>query len=221
LLFPQVGYLGQLNFAAVLRQAKIGLRETYSPYHCQNRKISRPMKNMIPAALAACAILAFQAPLRAEEVTKQNVLDAVQAWCDGLLKISKTNMDGGDAKAVASEVLDTAYDYQDGTVLFKPTLAFGDQTFRLTKEGALAYFVGGNPEFPNDSGFALKNWVDAKFTTAGVITENNIGIYMGNVTLTNDQGEETTVDKTFAFKFKDGKPRIIVHKSALPFSPQS
>jgi hypothetical protein len=45
--------------------------------------------------------------------------------------------------------------YDNGTVLFKPTLTFGDQTFRLDKEGAAAYFIGGNPKYPNDTGFAL------------------------------------------------------------------
>lgn len=35
-------------------------------------------------------------------------------------------------------------------------------------------------------------------------------------------GKEVMVDKTWVFKKgKDGKLRIIVHKSALPFSPNS
>jgi hypothetical protein len=159
-------------------------------------------------------------------VTEAMVQSAVQGWCDGLLKISKTAMDGGDAKAVASEILTTAYNYADGgKVLFKPTLTFGKQTFRLDKEGALAYFVGGNPNYPDDSGFALKKWVKAEFDVAGIITEGNIGIYMGNVTLTDVNANKVTVDKTFVFKFiPRGSPAapapvIIAHKSALPFTP--
>jgi hypothetical protein len=43
------------------------------------------------------------------------VREAVQGWCDALLLISKTDMQGGDAKKVASQVLlDAAYNYQDG-----------------------------------------------------------------------------------------------------------
>jgi hypothetical protein len=42
-------------------------------------------------------------------------------------------------------------------VFLKPTLAFGDQTFRNDKKGALAYFIGGNTDYPNDKGFALSN----------------------------------------------------------------
>jgi hypothetical protein len=154
------------------------------------------------------------------KATKEGVIAAVRGWCDGLLKISQANRDNKDPKAVATEILTTAYDYDNGQVLFKPTLAFGDQTFRLTKEGALAYFVGGNPEYPNDSGFALKDWVKADFTTAGVITRGDIGLYMGNVMLTDSKGNVTTVDKTFGFDFSDPKnPKIILHKSALPFNP--
>lgn len=173
-------------------------------------------------ALVAAALLTITPAALAAEggATKEGVLQAVQGWCDGLLKISQAHRDGKDAKAVANEVLTSAYNYDNGTVLFKPTLAFGDQTFRLTKEGALAYFVGGNPDYPNDYGFALNDWAKTDFTTAGVITNGDIGIYMGNVMFTDGKGNVTTVDKTFAFDFKDPKhPKIIAHKSAIPFSP--
>jgi len=49
-----------------------------------------------------------------------------------------------------------AYAYRMGAVLFKPTLPVNPQTFRATRAGALAYFVGGDPSFPKDKGFALK-----------------------------------------------------------------
>jgi len=43
---------------------------------------------------------------------------------------------------------------------------------------------------------------------------------MGNVWVTGKDGKEVMVDKTFVFKKgKDGKLRLIVHKSALPFNP--
>ena len=44
---------------------------------------------------------------------------------------------------------------------------------------------------------------------------------MGNVWVTKKDGTEVMVDKTFVFKKgEDGKLRLIVHKSALPFSPE-
>jgi len=180
------------------------------------------MKKLSLVLLLNLGLILGVPTLKAEDSTptKDDVLAAVRGWCDGLLLISEANREGNDPTAVATEILTKAYAYDDGKVLFKPTLAFGDQTFRLTKEGALAYFVGGNPDFPNDSGFALKDWKEADFTTAGVITKGNLGIYMGNVMFTDGDGNVTTVDKTFVFDFSNPEqPKIILHKSALPFKP--
>lgn len=158
-------------------------------------------------------------------ITYEEVNAAQQAWCDALVKIGKLKEEGGDYKAFAEQVLSDAYNYDNGKVFFKPTLAFGDQTFRNTKEGALAYFVGGDSEFPNDKGFALKPWVKARYDNAGEKNEGiqiygSVAITMGNVWVTDKDGNEVMVDKTWVFrKGKDGKLRIIVHKSSLPFSP--
>ena len=157
-------------------------------------------------------------------ITEQEVNAAQQAWCDGLIKIGKVHKDGGDYKVAASQLIDDLYDYQEGKVFFKPTLAFGKNTFRDTKAGALSYFVGGNKDFPGDSGFALKHWVKVRYDNNaaenGIQIHGDIAITMGNVYLTNVKGEEVMVDKTFAFrKCKDGKLRLCAHKSALPFEP--
>lgn len=159
-------------------------------------------------------------------ITYDEVNAAQQAWCDALVKIGQLKEEGGDYKAYAEQVLSEAYNYDQGKVFFKPTLAFGDQTFRNDKKGALAYFVGGDPDYPNDKGFALAPWIKARYDNAG---ENNEGIQiygsvaitMGNVWVTGKDGKEVMVDKTWVFrKGKDGKLRIIVHKSSLPFSPK-
>lgn len=160
------------------------------------------------------------------EITKAEVNAAQQAWCDALVAIGKTHDDGGDAKALATKVLTEAYNYDKGTVFFKPTLAYGKNTFRPTKEGALAYFVGGNPEFPEDKGFALTPWVKARYDNLGdgdegIQIHGDIAITMGNVWVTKKDGTEVMVDKTFVFlKGDDGKLRLIVHKSSLPYSPE-
>lgn len=155
-------------------------------------------------------------------LTVQDVNAAQQAWCDALLSIAKTHAAGGDYKTVAVGVLENNYNYDYGTVLFNPTLTFGEQTFRLDKEGAAAYFIGGNPKYPNDDGFALKPWVACRYTNAGgdnagVLIEDDIAITMGNVYLTDAKGKETMVDKLWVFKRDpDGRLRIITHKSAIP-----
>ncbi len=158
-------------------------------------------------------------------ITYDEVNAAQQAWCDALVKIGKLKEEGGDYKTFASEVLSSAYNYDSGKVFFKPTLAFGDQTFRNDKKGALAYFVGGDPDYPNDKGFALTPWVKARYDNVGQKNEGiqiygSVAITMGNVWVTGKDGKEVMVDKTWVFrKGKDGKLRIIVHKSALPYTP--
>ncbi|MEY3421763.1 MAG: hypothetical protein RIR48_2059, partial [Bacteroidota bacterium] len=88
-------------------------------------------------------------------ITYDEVNAAQQAWCDALVKIGQLKEESGDYKTFADQVLSNTYNYDNGKVFFKPTLAFGDQTFRNDKKGALAYFVGGDPDYPNDKGFAL------------------------------------------------------------------
>ena len=180
---------------------------------------------LVVALAAGCASTPDQPTVAARApLTVQEVNNAQQGWCDALLSISKAYAEGKDYKTIAAAVLSNNYNYDNGMVLFKPTLTFGDQTFRLDKEGAAAYFIGGNPKYPNDTGFALKPWVKCSYTNAGnntgVLIEGDIAATMGNVFFTDNKGNVTTVDKFFAFKRgADGKLRIIVHKSALPFKP--
>lgn len=158
-------------------------------------------------------------------ITYEEVNAAQQAWCDALVKIGQLKEDGGDYKTFANQVLTDAYNYDNGKVFFKPTLAYGDQTFRNDKKGALAYFIGGDPTYPNDKGFALTPWVKARYDNAGEKNEGiqiygSVAITMGNVWVTDKDGNEVMVDKTWVFKKgKDGKLRIIVHKSSLPYAP--
>ncbi|MDI9411561.1 MAG: hypothetical protein QM519_08515, partial [Bacteroidia bacterium] len=62
-------------------------------------------------------------------ITAQQVNAAQQAWCDGLVQVAQVHARGGDARAEASRMIDDLYDYADGQVFFKPTLAFGPRTF--------------------------------------------------------------------------------------------
>lgn len=158
-------------------------------------------------------------------ITYEEVNAAQQAWCDALVKIGKLKEEGGDYKAFAEQVLSEAYNYDNGKVFFKPTLAYGERTFRNDKKGALSYFIGGDPDYPDDKGFALEPWVKARYDNAGDKNEGiqiygSVAITMGNVWVTGKDGKEVMVDKTWVFKKgKDGKLRIIVHKSSLPFKP--
>lgn len=154
-------------------------------------------------------------------ITEADVLAAQRAWGNALVQISKDFETGGyaKAKATANAVLDSAYGYNLGPVLFKPTLTTAPQTFRTTKEGALAYFVGGDKAYPNDKGFALKGWRTAEIRNVALRLHGDQALSMGNVILTDKDGKVTTVDKTWTFVKDDaGKLRIVVHHSSLPFT---
>lgn len=153
-------------------------------------------------------------------ITKQEVLDAQKTWGDGIVKIGKVYSDNGDYKAAAEKHIDELYGYNMGEVLFKPTLA-SEKQFRLTKEGALSYFVGGNANFPEDKGFAIKPWTKVRWESAGIKTQGNMAIAMGNYYFTPADGsDEVKVEYTFAYmKDDDGNLRIVMHGSHLPYNP--
>lgn len=181
--------------------------------------------------LASITLIAFPVTAMAEEptpvmntnITLEDVEKAQQGWGAALIQISDDYAAGGldKAKATATAVLDAAYGYNMGPVLFKPTLTVVPQTFRPTKEGALAYFVGGDSNFPNDSGFALKGWKAYEFENSAIHITGDLALTIGKVRVTNDKGEVTEVDKTWGFKKDDaGALRIVLHHSSLPYSTE-
>lgn len=175
---------------------------------------------------APLASHAFQAgPLLRMDtnISEAQVIKAQQDWCAGLLAIGEAYRTGGfnKAKATANQVLDQAYGYSYGAVAFKPTLTVAPQTFRATKAGALAYFVGGDPNYPNDKGFAIKPWKTCAVRNQVIQLHGMFATTMGNVDLTDAQGTLTTVDKTWTFvREPDGNIRIVLHHSSLPFRPE-
>lgn len=170
--------------------------------------------------------LLFAAATQAATANKQAItaaeLEAAQqAWGQALINISAAYSQGGreHAEQKARAVLDAAYGYNLGPVLFKPTLASGEQTFRTTYDGALAYFIGGSSTYTNDSGFALKGWQAYQFNNAAVHMNGDLALTMGHVILTDADGQVTTVDKTWGFKKdENGTLRIVLHHSSLPYS---
>src|SRR5262245_53831195 len=136
-------------------------------------------------------------------ITESEVNAAQRAWCDRLVRIGAVYKASGDFRATATTRIDELYGHRHGAVVFKPTLAQGQQTFRNTARGALSYFVGGDPQFPDDRGFALKPWArvwyDNNAAENGIQIHGIIAITMGNVYLADYEGNEIIVDKTFVF----------------------
>ena len=151
-------------------------------------------------------------------IIKAEVLNAQKKWSDGLLNIGKVYSEIADYKQVAANYLSELYGFHMGEVLFKPTLA-SVQQFRLTKESALSYFIGGNSNFDEDSGFALLGWKAIRFENIGIKIEVNIAIAMGNYFFQKEDGSEVKVEYTFVYKKIDTeKLYIILHDSHLPYN---
>jgi hypothetical protein len=181
----------------------------------------------------SCSTPSSPAPV-ADQPTKAPITDAdvnaaQQAWCDGLLKIGTVFREHRDYTLEAKTFINNTYDFAQGRVFFRPTLAFAPQAFRTTPEGALSYFISGNTnEFPDDKeGFALKPWKTITYSnriddrgTNGIQIHGDIALAMGTVTLTDSDDKVTVVDKVFVFRRgSDNKLRLIVHMSALSNTP--
>ena len=164
-------------------------------------------------------------------ISKKDIRAAINAWTDALVSISQTFKEQGfdAAEDLAGDVIDGAYAYQLGAVAFKPTWAYGDTTFRTTRDGAISYFVGGNDNF-DDPGFAIGNkpdpvtgqrssWDDAWFDRSVMRLDGNTATVQGLLYTKDEAGNLSYVDKTWAYqKDDDGTVRIVLHHSSTPYA---
>lgn len=153
-------------------------------------------------------------------ITEQEVITAQKAWGEGIVTIGEVYAGGGDYSGAAADHINRFYAYDLSLVLFKPTLASVAQ-FRTSFDSALSYFVGGNPSYPEDKGFAIKPWTKVRWQNVG-ITNNacNMAVAMGNYFFTaKDDGSETKVEYTFGYiRDQQGALRIVVHQSSVPYA---
>jgi len=157
------------------------------------------------------------------QITEQEIENVQIAWGEGIVKIGEVFKAGGDYSATAADHIDKFYNYgadRKGSVLFKPTLASKIQ-FRPTFEGALSYFVGGNINFPEDHGFAIKPWSNVEWESAGTHIIGNMAVAMGNYFFTIDgTSDKVKVEYSFSYTKIDKELKIILHGSHIPFYPK-
>ena len=158
-----------------------------------------------------------------KEITHNDIDQAQKKWANGLIAIGKAHVDGGDAKAIAEQMIRDLYGFQtgDGVVLFKPTKA-SHVPFRSTFESALSYFVGGEGIITEDQGFALQPWVKIEFQNNNILYHGSLALAMGHYIFHSLQGDEVKVEYTFGYiKDHDDHLKIILQHSSLPYSIDS
>ena len=148
----------------------------------------------------------------------KNLISEYQTkWANGIVELGKTKGDIVNSKKLATDFINSLYDFKNGPVQFKPTKASEFQ-FRNDFDSALSYFIGSNPSFAEDAGFALNPWVDVEFKNDSINVFDNLGLAMGNYFFTDLKGEKTKVEYSFVYKREGESLKIILHHSSLPYS---
>lgn len=137
-------------------------------------------------------------------------------WINHILNIGLLHRKNEDVRSAAQEFVSACYGYDlnQGTVLFKPTLA-SEQPFRPTKQGAISYFIGGNTAFPEDDGFALQPWRDITCTNFHAQHYQDHSIVMGQMKLTTQSGQSVVANYTMSFVWQAHQCVLMVHHSSL------
>ena len=178
------------------------------------------MKSLL---LLAASLILLASPAYAESITADDVRSAQQAWGNAIVAIGAAASHGAAAPAavlqtVASNLIENLYAYDVGPVLFKPTKAAA-VPFRDTLDEAISYFIGGS--VPEDHGFARQPWSAVRFGDQQITIDSDSATAMGHYYFTDANTEaETMVEFTFGYlRDPQGRLRINVHHSSLPYSP--
>ena len=149
-------------------------------------------------------------------ITVEDVEEAQSKWGQGVVAIASAHSSGMDYIEHARIHVESLYGYGIVPVLFKPTMAV-KEPFRSTFEGALSYFVAGNGECPEDSGFALRGWTNVRFENENIVINGETAMVMGNYFFTSPEGDEVKVEFSFAYILDSlGSLRIQLHHSSMP-----
>jgi hypothetical protein len=145
--------------------------------------------------------------------TKQDLLEFVTSWADGLSMIRTAYEKNDDYKAIALEFINKHYLFNEESVLFKPTLT-NKTIFRNSVDDALSYFIGG--KYSEDTGFALKAYESIDINETNTIIEKDLIAIMGvlDFKLINSD-ESMRVAFTFVLKSSETGLKIKVHHSSL------
>jgi len=179
----------------------------------------QPNELVVNPRITKAPVLGAEEEVVNSQITREQVLAAQEAWGDGIVRISAAKTRGEDYERMARDHINTLYGFGHSTVLFKPTLA-SQMQFRPDFDSALSYFVATNKVAPEDTGFAIKGWRKCRWENSDIILSGSTATAMGNYYFTTPEGSEVKVEYTFGyFLDKEGKVRINLHHSSVPYDP--
>jgi len=218
---PSATAMGYYIFTDATNKQEVKVEYTFGYKRCSDGKPRIYLHHSsVPFQKASSGQSLLLAPL-----TEAEVIQCQTKWAAAIASITKTYFDKGDFIGAAGEAAGELYGYGFGDVLFKPTKA-SDVPFRPTPNEAMSYFVGGSNVdngYDEDAGFAInggKGWSQVVFNNHNIELLGTTAIAMGYYVFTDaTTTDEVTVEYTFGYKrCSDGKPRIFLHHSSVPYS---
>ena len=218
--------MGTYDFTCATTGAVSTVEYTFGYTRCKDGKVRIFLHHSsVPFAAAPAATPTSGKDGKLAAVTGEEVLEVQSKWAAAIANISKVHKEGGDYIKAAAEAAGELYAYGHSNVMFKPTKA-AEYRFRPTPEEAMSYFVGGSVVkngYKEDGGFAInggKGWASCVYDNHQVQLKGGVGIAMGTYDFTcATTGAVSTVEYTFGYtRCKDGKVRIFLHHSSVPFA---
>ncbi len=149
-------------------------------------------------------------------IESSEVERAQQQWARGVVHIG-TAATWAESHARTRQLVQELYQVDEPAMLFSPTKA-AQTAFRRTLDGAVSYFVGNNPSFPEDKGFALQPWSSVRFQNLDIVCSGGVAMVMGHYFFGQSDGSELKAEFSFVYVRDDsGDLKIQLHHSALPF----
>ena len=152
-------------------------------------------------------------------VVEAEVREAQSQWAETVIRVGSLKDHRERCVREAETALCRLYAFDLGPVLFKPTFV-REKIFRVDREGVLSYFVGGNTQYPEDKGFALRHWKSIRFENAAMILEERDALVMGNYFFEDPNGGVLKVEFSFGY-VKDSQGQLFIrlhHSSYSGFS---
>lgn len=154
-------------------------------------------------------------------ISYEDILEAQAEWAAAVVATGRLKDNRQACLDAAGEAVDRLYAFNITDVLFKPTKAVF-RSFRSTRDGAISYFIGGNPDFPEDSGFAMTPWTDVRFENAVHYLQDDKAFVMGTYYFTGPNEPDFKVEYSLGYlRTPEGCLKIFLHHSSIPYNPDS